>query len=127
MRWYYVDRMRQINPSVMESSWICFIMQISWTVFQSNAKGSKDTSKTIQNKLLNCINIHIWMKLQLKLKGKILQLYKEMRQMTTCSSQFLIILQHVISNEPLEKFIKFVKVENRTSEGQSSVLTGKHQ
>ena len=84
---------------------------------------SKGTSKTIQNDLLNCI-YDIYIK-HVKNEIENVQYVAVQADDTTdisCNSQFVIVLRYLVNTAPVERFIKFVDVHDRSAVGLTNVL-----
>lgn len=85
---------------------------------------SKYTSSTIQNEILQCILevFHEDLKVALR-NSKFCAILADETTDVSCVSQFAITLRYISSeNKPVEKFLKFVDVCDRTASGLSAVL-----
>jgi hypothetical protein len=83
----------------------------------------KNTSKTIQNELLDCIYAVYKETVQQEIQNaKYVAVQADETSDVSCMSQLVILLRYVNSSGPVDRFISFVHIHDRTSEGFASVL-----
>lgn len=88
-----------------------------------NATVSKNTSKTIQNELLDCM-YEVYRETILKeiQDAKFVAVQADETTDISCMSQMVILLRYVIDSGPVERLVSFVNINDRTAEGIASVL-----
>jgi hypothetical protein len=78
----------------------------------------KNTSKTIQNELLDCMNEVYKQTLMEEIQNaNFLSIQTDKTTDISCMSQFVILLQYVKRDGLVERFNSFVQVQNRTAKG----------
>jgi Ethanolamine utilization protein EutJ (predicted chaperonin) len=88
-----------------------------------SATVSKNTSKTIQNELLDCMyEVYKQTLMEEMQNANVVSIQADKTTDVSCMSQFVILLRYVKRDGPVEKFHSFVQVQNRTVNGLASVL-----
>lgn len=87
------------------------------------SKVAKNTSKTIQNELLDCMyQVYLDEVKSETEKANYVSVQADEMTDISCRSQFVIILRYMINSHVVERFLSFVEIENRTADGLASVL-----
>ncbi|XP_065673955.1 zinc finger MYM-type protein 1-like [Hydra vulgaris] len=87
-----------------------------------DSKITKNTSKTNQNDILECMyKIHRKIKREID-KARFVSLQADETTDVSCRSQFVIILCYLKGYQPVKRFIAFIDVQDRTAMGLTNVL-----
>ena len=84
---------------------------------------AKNTSKTIQNELLDCM-LKVYQD-QIKnevSKARYVSVQADETTDISCKSQFVVILRYIKDSKPVERFTSFIEVTNRTAAGLFNIL-----
>jgi Domain of unknown function (DUF4371) len=85
--------------------------------------GVKNTSKTIQNELLDCMYDIYIDELQKEIaESSFVAVQSDDTSDIACKSQCVIVLRYMKGNLPRERFLKFVEVHDRTGAGLASII-----
>jgi Domain of unknown function (DUF4371) len=83
----------------------------------------KNTSKTIQNELLDCMyDIYIEELKKEISESSFVAVQSDDTSDIACKSQCVIVLRYLKNNLPRERFLKFVEVHDRTGTGLASII-----
>ena len=78
----------------------------------------KNTSKSIQNDLLSCMLKVYTEEITREIKNSsYVSVQADETTNISCKSQFVIIVRYVKDFEPVERFLKFVELQDRTANG----------
>ena len=88
-----------------------------------NATVAKYTSKDIQNELLDCLYSVYYSELKMDVsKSKFVSVQADEATDLSHGSQFVVILRFVKENKAVERFVKYIDIDDRTAAGLSKVL-----
>ncbi|XP_065665457.1 SCAN domain-containing protein 3-like [Hydra vulgaris] len=88
-----------------------------------DSKITKNTSKTNQNEILECMYKVYIEEIKREIdKPRFVSLQADETTDVSCRSQFVIILRYIKGYQPVERFIAFIDVQDRTAMGLTSVL-----
>ena len=83
----------------------------------------KNTSKSIQNDLLSCMLKVYTEEITREIKNSsYVPVQADETTDISCKSQFVIIVRYVKDFEPVERFLKFVDLQSRTTNGLTQAL-----
>ena len=83
----------------------------------------KNTSKSIQNDLLSCMLKVYTEEIRREIKNSsYVSVQADETTDITCKSKFVIIVRYVKEFEPVERFLKFVKLQDKTANGLTQAL-----
>ncbi|XP_065651258.1 SCAN domain-containing protein 3-like [Hydra vulgaris] len=88
-----------------------------------DSKITKNTSKTNQNEILECMYKVYIEEIKREIdKARFVSLQADETTDVSCRSQFVIILRYLKGYQPVERFIAFIDVQDRTAMGLTNVL-----
>lgn len=103
-----------------------FLDLVSYTATLDNVLGdhlNNFTSKTNQNELLDCIYQVYIDEIRNELNNaNFVSVQVDETTDVACRSQFVIILRYVKDSQPVERFLTFVDIHDRTTNGLANVL-----
>lgn len=118
------ERNESINPGIFLGL-VSYTRQIDsvFDEFLKNATVVQNTSKIIQNELLNSIN-NVYLEL---IKNEIAEtnfvaIQADETTDISCKSQLVVILRYIINNKPVERFLGFFDVNDLSARGLAEVI-----